>query len=39
MTANPDPRRLREDALAIWRFGVEAVRSERLVAEALDVVR
>ena len=37
MTANPDHRRLREDALAIWRFGVEAVRSERLVAEALRV--
>ncbi len=29
--------RLRNDALAIWNAGVQAVRSERLVREALGV--
>ncbi len=31
------PEQLRRDALEIWNAGVEAVRSERLVAEALRV--
>jgi len=32
-----DRRRLRRDALQIWNAGVDAVRSERLVAEAIRV--
>src|SRR5690242_12003360 len=31
------PKKLRENALAIWRAGVEAVRSDRLVRENLRV--
>jgi len=31
-----DVERLRRDALAIWQAGVDAVRSERLVAEAIE---
>ncbi len=31
------PEQLRRDALAIWQAGVDAVRSEKLVAEALKV--
>ena len=34
----PHPHHLRADALRIWRAGVGAVRSERLVAEAVRVV-
>src|SRR5688500_7457930 len=31
------PEQLREDALAIWRAGVDAVRSDRLIRESVQV--
>ncbi len=37
MPASPSADRLRRDALAIWQAGVDAVRSEKLVHDALRV--
>ena len=34
---NASAKQLRDDALAIWRAGVDAVRSDRLVMDAVRV--